>query len=266
VGTIYVGDNPDSVWHCRTCHNVVHYRCASDWATANGIAGVGGRRVWKCPNCQTSQDDQPRSRCWCGKEVFGRIPLLGRAEIPNACPSECQQRGQCSHGLASICLKDCHPGPCEFLCADTCTGRHPPPPPRTPSSWEKMCQRVHGREAGSLSWLIICSTFIVVTYTLGGVLLYFDILWWTKPYKYPGWAESKGYGAQFGIAFGLIIFQILTLPVIYLLTTSLASILNAVLNLNSLATKTGRKYVAQFYGPLGLFIFGVGLWALPIVG
>lgn len=263
MSMIHAVDNPDSLWACRSCHNVFHFRCAKDWATSSRVASFGSAS-WKCPQCLAYQNGSPSARCWCGKESYGRNITLGRTAIPNACRNECQRRGTCSHDAASICVKDCHPGPCEFLCADTCTG--PPSPPTTPTCLEKMCQRIHVRPKGSLSLLVASSTFLAVAYTLWGVLFHLHNEWWTKPYKYLGWASSKGTKVDTGIFFGVFFFQFLTIPIVYFMVRSLGSILNTVLNLDSIATKPSRKALTKSFGGLGLIVFGVGFWSLPIIG
>jgi hypothetical protein len=129
-----------------------------------------------------------------------------------------------------------------------------------------MCQRIHVRPKGSLSLLVASSTFLAVAYTLWGVLFHLHNEWWTKPYKYLGWASSKGTKVDTGIFFGVFFFQFLTIPIVYFMVRSLGSILNTVLNLDSIATKPSRKALTKSFGGLGLIVFGVGFWSLPIIG
>jgi hypothetical protein len=162
-------------------------------------------------------------------------------------------------------MKACHPGPCNVPCSPACAGRPVIPP--TPTGWDRFCARAHERRAGSVRKPVFSFSLLVIIYTLLGVMLYFHIEWWAKPFKYPGFSAGAGMTEHMVIA---MVEVMIVLPVVsvllLLLYMGIISFLILVLNLDSRETNPGRKAATKFFSSLILFLICLGIWILPIVG
>lgn len=256
-----------SMWHCLNCYNVNHFRCAKSWADASNRSVmlsaflVQGR--WKCPNCAV-ECAAPKARCWCQKQPFGVLGSLSNAK-PNACLDTCDRAGTCPHGEKKPCLKLCHPGPCNVPCSPSCTNLPVILP--TPTRWNHFCERVQLRRQGTFRVILSLLMLLIFIYGLLGIWLYFHIMWWTKPFKYPGFSESARLG-EFMSCLMLGIFVVM--PAVITILTQLFKIMTdflaGVLNLDSQRTGCDRKIVIQFFGGLLLLLIFAGVGILPILG
>lgn len=183
---------------------------------------------------------------------------------PNACPETCSKAGVCPHGQEKLCLKLCHPGPCDIPCSTSCGGR--PFIPKLPTCWNRFWTRVHERERRSARNFLLFFTVLAIIYAALGILLSYHIPWWSKPFKYPGFSSSGAVGEEifltiFGIfgGFGVIILLILLYGVV-------ADFFISTLNLDSVDTKPRRKLLTKFWSGLLLTLICLGIFALPFVG
>lgn len=249
------------MWNCRTCYNIVHYNCAKSWYFRNRVRGLRGL-IWTCPQCQTEQDGSPRSRCWCGSQLFADLPM-GSLSVPYSCENVCDRLGKCTHYTERRCGKICHPGKCDFPCIDSC----PVGPPVPPNGWQRLRRRFKDRRRGQLCSIFIVGIFILLIYTALGVYLIRHIAMWTEPYNYPTWMHSNGQRIESTIgALGLGIILLAVLVLICGNTYEFAKFLNGILALNSTATNPHRKTLVQIFGSLLLIVIGAGVFALPCLG
>jgi hypothetical protein len=254
-----------SIWHCRECYNVYHFRCVKVWSESASrnqtVRTLLALPKWKCPSCSVECHD-PKPTCWCGKHTFGvRDASSGR---PNACLNICDRVGVCSHGAAKSCHKPCHPGPCKINCSAACDGL--PVVPKSPTCWSRLCTRVREREQGSIRTLVFYFMTVAIIYGLFGVLLSYHIRWWTKPFKYPLFSTFNGKFEVVCLILGgnLVLAGVAVLLVQLFNGTS--HILISTLNLDSVETKRSRKIVTKFFGGLFLAAFFFAIFALPFLG
>jgi hypothetical protein len=265
VSMIHAVDNPDSLWHCRKCHNVVHFRCIEDWANTSGTITLRGT-TWKCPYCQADQNRAPRATCWCGKESFARNATIGRTAIPNACQNECSQRGKCTHNTDSVCMKNCHPGPCQFPCSDICTN---PPlgPPSPPNILARFSQRFEARKKGDLSGIFALTFIIGVVYAAWAAFFFeYHLKRFTESYNYPEWFYSNSYEWEGGL--GTICIIGLTCLMAFVILTffqNVGTFLNYIMALDA-PPRSCLKGATRFFGTIILFFICLGTWILPLIG
>ena len=254
------GGIPDSMWHCKTCHHVIHYKCAKAWSDRDGVTTLRGT-TWKCPQCQADQDPAHQPRCWCGRELFAHLPRL--SGVPNACGNICNQLGKCPHHTDGRCGKICHPGNCDFPCGASC----PSGPPTPPNAWDRLRQRFKDRKRGQVSFIVFIGLTSLVIYSALGIYLIHHIKWGTEPYNYPNWMHSSGYEAE--TTFGVIALAFILVGVIllvYLFICAVAGFLNEILALDSTATNPRRKSLVKAFGTLLLIAIGAGIVVLPCLG
>merc|ERR1711892_354719 len=94
-----------SIWSCKNCFNILHLKCAKDWAQSN-MNKDSGQDGWRCPYCQHQEHQVPR-RYFCFSERETE-PQAGYGAIPHSCDQPCGRQRTCGHHCPSLC----HPGPC----------------------------------------------------------------------------------------------------------------------------------------------------------
>ncbi|CAL8080686.1 unnamed protein product [Calicophoron daubneyi] len=129
----------EPIWSCSTCYHAFHLSCIKSWAkkckygTSAETNNVPVEQSWRCPTCQTKQDDSEKALdcyCFCGKM---RNPEYhpARTSIPHGCDEVCgklrkkfppQTEIEIDHRFAYTCTHRCtelcHPGPCPTCIAN----------------------------------------------------------------------------------------------------------------------------------------------------
>jgi hypothetical protein len=99
-----------------------------------------------------------------------------------------------------------------------------------------------------------------------GVLLYYHIQWWTKPFRYPQFSTRDGASEEviLFVVGNFVLVGVAALLVVLFKRTG--DLLISILNLNSTETKWSRKIVTKFFGGLLLAAIFIGILALPLIG
>jgi len=251
-----------SLWHCRSCHTVTHFRCAKSWFEASTrntvpvLPSLFAPRRWKCPSCAL-ECPEPKAKCWCQKHGFGTLdPLDGK---PNACRETCDRVGACPHGGQNVCRKRCHPGRCQVPCEPACVNE--PIVPRDPGHWERFCERFQQRKTGQVRSLFLLIVLLVVIYVLLGVFCWYHVKFWTQPYRYTDWRESEGRGLAEGVVI-IICGTVFVMPALaFLLFFILRGVADLIVLAFNIRSSDGKWTMRVLVG-----VICVGIWILPIIG
>lgn len=241
------------------------------WAAVNGTSSLTKR--WKCPFCSVIQEGEPEASCWCGKESLN----IHNADNLNACQNTCRRATQCPHGYpAKVCIKPCHPGPCNSPCKANCpqpaarvAQGSGPAAPKLPSCWTRFRERLGKRRPGTVSGILWLLLGLTLVYALLAVFISYHIRWRTQPYRFPRFADKYDIDeTMVCILVGMFFVAPVVFALITGLFTSLAALLNDTLNLSPTGRRPrpGHKRLIKSFGSILLLILAVGVLALPIIG
>ena len=92
------------LWSCGSCHQVLHFKCITKWASSSLSEGN-----WRCPGCQAPHTAIPKTaRCFCGRVKASALRWVPGGVPPHTCGDPCRRERRCGHR----CTESCHAGPC----------------------------------------------------------------------------------------------------------------------------------------------------------
>ena len=111
-----------------------------------------------------------------------------------------------------------------------------------------------------------CLVVLAVIYFLIAVLTSFHIQWWTQPYRFPRFVEQFSEAEGLALILGVPIVMMAVFLLLIVFFTGFAILVNDSLDLNSRASRPGRKFATQFFGVIFMSVLFAGIIALPIIG
>lgn len=218
------------MYHCRDCFNVFHLRCIKAWAQQRMGRNPLSFQTWPCPMCKCESDRIPQISCWCGK-----------SKVSTECASTCEVLGDCLHGKLKKCIKDCHPGPCEYHCESSCANLQVREINKPPTAWENIRRRWRSAPLTLKKKVTSLGSLLAVILISTQIYCYFFARWNVMPYRYLGFGRKYGFVMELATFIGGIFFTMcLGLLSLQVFEASHRLFCHA-LDLKDLSTNRGRK-------------------------
>lgn len=180
--------------------------------------------------CHCVDGKLPEHSCWCG-----------RSKTHRECFQRCSILDDCPHGKLKNCIKDCHPGPCEYQCGTSCANLPVRDVNAKRTAWDNICRRYQMAPVApkrKLKFLAVLLLSIISTLQLFCI---FYARWNTMPYYYIGFNRKYGYAMDVFVYLG---GSFITAGLFYLSAKVMRrayALFCHVLDLNDLSTDRSRK-------------------------